>query len=71
MIANYTVTRGGRGFIGDAVAQLLNKMAADGQRPQLVAVVPRMLAYFATSPERYEVVEADVLIEALEKREDS
>lgn len=29
----------------------------------LIAVVPTMLAFFAMSPERYEVSEADVILE--------
>lgn len=32
---------------------------------QVIAVIPRILAFYATSPERYEVREADVLFYSL------
>lgn len=64
-VTNYNIKREGREWIGDAVARALNQLAAanGGRRPVIVATIPRILAYFANMPERYEVVEVDVLVE--------
>ena len=63
-IVIYTAKRQGREFIGGAVARAL------GEIPQpytLVAVVPRMFGLFSDAPKRYEVVEADILVNVTEK----
>lgn len=63
MIIVYTAKRTGREFIGDSVAAVLNGLEKDrGERPEVVAIVPRMIAFFATAPERYETTEVDILV---------
>ena len=69
MIVSYPVRRRGptgppRGYgsIGEAVAAFLSERPDVAGEARVVAVVPRMLSFFATGPERYEVVEVDVLL---------
>lgn len=60
-LRNYTVSRQGREWIGDAVVRVLKEAGAP-KEIEIVAVIPRMLSYFANCPERYEVTEVDLIV---------
>lgn len=47
--------------IGESVVDALQALPRTSVT--LLAIIPRMLSFFATSPERYEVTEVDILIE--------
>ena len=51
--------------IGDAVAKMLSgaQTAETNARCHVVAVVPRLITYSGQWPTRYEVTEADVILE--------
>lgn len=66
MIASRTIKRGQCPSIGAAVASELNTHRFRGRwstRPVVVAIVPVMLARCGQMPERYEVVEVNLLLE--------
>lgn len=64
----YTAQRRGREYIGDAVARVLRE-APPGMK--LCAVVPRMLTLFSSTPVKYEVVEADVIMLDMENEQEA
>jgi hypothetical protein len=58
-LINLTVERRGREWIGEAVARVLR----EAEPARLVAVVPRIVTFFADMPRRYEVTEVDLIVE--------
>jgi hypothetical protein len=65
MIASFRVycDRAIHESIGDATIRVLNGMRETYPDAIVVAVIPAMISYFATSPERYQTVEADLIVE--------
>lgn len=47
---------------GDALAKVLR---IDYPEAHVIAVIPRMFAFFATAPERHEVTEIEVILEVV------
>lgn len=60
--ATYVAKQSGKGLIGDSVAHIIKEVTKIHYNAEVVCVVPRILAYFGSQPERFEVVEADILI---------
>ena len=63
-IMTHTATRRGQEYIGTAIARVLKEIP---QPYTIVAIVPRMFGVFSNAPMRYEVVEADILVNVTEK----
>lgn len=64
MFRSIPVKREGRETIGESVTRVvLDATRRENENWRLVAIVPRMLSFFATAPERYEVTEVDILVE--------
>lgn len=61
MINLYVIRRGDREIgVGEALANLLRERRLLRAKPEVVAVIPKLLSMFGVN--RYEVVEADVLL---------
>lgn len=60
------VVRAGGVGVAARISDHLNSHARTGKPLKVVAVVPLMLAYFADCPKRYEVIEADVIVQEVE-----
>lgn len=67
-LIKFTAKRQEKETIGDSVIRAYTEIVANSVgliRPQIVAVIPRMLSYFSTSPLRYEVTEVDIIVEVI------
>lgn len=56
-------------LIGNAVSRACKDISISHPRYEFVAVIPRIFTYFGTSPERFEVSEADILFKFDETKE--
>lgn len=65
MLTSYTVHRIRGEAIGEALVRIMNNDAKRHHPWKVVAVVPRILAFLAAEPTRYEVTDVDVIVETL------